>query len=178
MRLLDGRFVDGFKANRELPPSVYGLGQVFVGLEKSPAIAGIFGRREVSSGVLGKVIVEIGVDRPRYMRVSDDDGRILVGRPHLLTGDDLTLYLDAVHELTHVRQFWEGKALYDKRFEYVDRPTEVEAFRNATNEALRLGLGVSAIRDYLKTDWMTVEDLEKLIKNMAIRLKAQGNSED
>ncbi|MBI4258824.1 MAG: hypothetical protein HY619_07700 [Thaumarchaeota archaeon] len=168
MKLLKGQLVDGFRANRKLAPNVYSLKQVFEGLEKSPAVAGIFGVEAVSSGVLEKVVVEVGRDKPRYMRVSDEDGRIIVGRPHLLTGDDVTLYLDAVHELTHVKQFWEGKELFDDRYEYVDRPTEIEAFRNATREAVRLGLGEARIRDYLKTDWMTIDDLERLIKNISI----------
>ncbi|MGQ9515369.1 MAG: hypothetical protein ACUVTL_10060 [Thermoproteota archaeon] len=49
------------------------------------------------------------------------------------------LYLDIIHELTHVKQFMDGKKLFDWRHKYVEMPTEVEAFRNAVEGARRLG---------------------------------------
>ncbi len=163
--------MEGFRANRVLSPGVYRLKEVFEGLEDSPAIRGIFGDNGVSSGVLDEVVVEISSSKPRYMRVRSEDGRIMVGRQHLVSADDVTLYLDVVHELTHVKQFWEGRELYDKRFEYVDRPTEVEAFKVAAEEAERLGLGEDIVRDYLKTDWMSDADLDKLIRNIGFDRK-------
>ena len=163
--------MQGFKANRDLPIGIYKLKEVFHGLEKSPAVQGLFGDNGLANGVLEKVVVEIHPIRPSYMRVSDEDGRIVVGKRHLQDGDDVTLYLDAVHELTHVKQFWEGKELFDKKYEYVDRPTEIEAFRSAVLEALRLGLDEKTIREYLKTEWMTEEDLEKLIRNIGLNLR-------
>jgi len=44
-------------------------------------------------------------------------------------GGDLDLYLDLLHELAHLRQLEEGLDLWDERFEYVDRPTEIEGYR-------------------------------------------------
>ena len=69
--------------------------------------------------------------RPGYLRVDDETGNIVVSGEYLRTGDERYLYLDVVHELVHVRQFIEGKELFDRRYSYVDRPTEIEAYRRA-----------------------------------------------
>jgi hypothetical protein len=88
----------------------------------------------------------------------------------LSSGSREDIYLDVVHELCHVKQHMEGKDLFDPRYDYVDRPTEIEAYRYAVQEAKRIGLSDSYIRLYLKTEQMSTKALDKLIRNMGVKL--------
>jgi len=62
------------------------------------------------------------------------------------------------------------KELFDHRYNYVERPTEIEAYRNAVEEARRLGLSDERICEYLRTEWMTDEDL-MLTKTLNVECK-------
>ncbi len=139
----------------------------FVGFEKNRAVKGIFGADTE------RVLANLKVDFIwfGYMGVSDDDGHLMVNKQYLATGSRQDIYLDVVHELCHVKQHMEGRDLFDPRFDYVDRPTEIEAYRYATMEAKRIGLGAKDIRVYLKTEMMSTKALEKLIANMGVELE-------
>ena len=136
----------------------------FVGFEKNRAVQGIFGKEtEVVLRNLKVDFIWFG-----YMGVSDDDGHLMVNKHYLSTGRKQDIYLDVIHELCHVRQHIEGRDLFDPQYDYVDRPTEIEAYRYAVQEAKRMGLGANEIREYLQTEMMSTLALEKLIKNMGI----------
>ncbi len=143
----------------------------FKGFEKSEAVRGIFG--DATDEVLKNFKVEFTWFG--YMGVNDNDGHLMVNKSYLNSGDKTDIYLDVVHELCHVKQHLDGKELFDPRYEYVDRPTEVEAYRYAVKEAQRLGLSGERIRSYLQTEWMSKEDLERLVKNMGIDLGGKEN---
>ena len=102
------------------------------------------------------------------MGVSEVDGHLIVSADYLSRGNRTDIYLDIVHELVHVRQFMEGKELFDHNFEYVERPTEVEAYRVAVEEARRLGMSDRRICQYLKTEWMNDEELKCLTKSVNV----------
>jgi hypothetical protein len=138
----------------------------FVGFEKNQAVQGIFGREtEVVLRNLKVDFIWFG-----YMGVSDDDGHLMVNKHYLSTGRKQDIYLDVIHELCHVRQHIDGRDLFDPRYDYVDRLTEIEAYRYAVLEAKRIGLGADEIREYLQTEMMSTQALEKLIKNMGVDL--------
>lgn len=141
----------------------------FQGFEKVEAVRRIFGDK--TSEVLNSLRVEF-FGRRSYMGVNDEDGHLLVSAYYLNHGDLIDLYLDVIHELVHVRQFMEGKKLFDDHFSYVDRPTEVEAYAAAVEEARRLGLSDERILRYLKTEWMSEKELEKLAKTLNVRYMA------
>ena len=145
----------------------YRFTDYFEGFEKVEAVRRIFG--EKTEEVLHNLEVEFG-GRRGYMGVSNVDGHLMISANYLNTGDIVDIYLDIIHELVHVRQFLEGKALFDNNFRYVERPTEVEAYRHAVEEARRLGLNDERILDYLQTEWMTDEDLKKLAKALNVKL--------
>jgi hypothetical protein len=63
----------------------------------------------------------------------------------------------------------EGKKLFDTNYNYTERPTEVEAYRYAVEEAKRLGLNDAQICQYLKTEWMSYEDLKNLAKTLNVK---------
>lgn len=154
--------IDWFTLNRTAKEGTHRLDQVAFGLEKSPALARVFPAEEDRSDV-GAVPVEVAVG-PGYAYVDDTDGTLVLSQDYLQTGEKLSLYLDLVHELTHVRQFRAGLELYDRRFSYVDRPTEIEAYQVAVEEGRRLGMSDGEVLDYLRIEWVTEAELARLAR--------------
>jgi len=132
----------------EVPTSRHRFLDYFRGFEKVEAVRETFG--EESDRVLEGLQVEFFGSKLGYMGVSDEDGYLLASADYLKNGNWRDIYLDVVHELVHVRQFKEGKELFDESFEYVDRPTELQAYRHTVKEARRLGMTDDEISDYLK----------------------------
>ncbi len=131
----------------------------FKGFQKVDAVQRIFGDR--TEEVLSKLKVRftwIG----GYMWVDDREGNLTVSSRYLQRGNRVDVYLDVIHELVHVRQFMEGRELFDNQYHYSERPTEVEAYRHAVEEARRLGLSDKRICEYLRTEWMSDRDLKEL----------------
>ena len=139
----------------------------FKGFEKNCAVRGIFG--EETEQILKNL--KVNFMWFGYMGVDDNDGHLLVNKRYLSTGSKEDIYLDVIHELCHVKQHMEGRNLFDPRYDYVDRPTEIEAYRYAAQEAKRVGLSSPEIRIYLKTEMMSNEALKRLIKNMGIKIE-------
>lgn len=154
------------KIRRNAKVKTHAFTDYFEGFEKVEAVRRIFG--EKTEEVLRNLKVEF-FGRKGYMGVSDNDGHLLISADYLNKGDLVEIYLDVIHELVHVKQFMEGKELFDHRYDYVDRPTEIEAYALAVEEARRLGLSDARILHYLKTEWMTDEDLEKLAKILNVK---------
>jgi hypothetical protein len=146
---------------RKVPVSTYPFADYFSGFEKVEAVRRIFG--EKTDEVLSGLRVEF-VGRRGYMGVSEVDGHLIISADYLNKGNRVDIYLDVIHELVHVRQFTEGKELFDHNYSYIERPTEVEAYRYAVEEARRLGLSDKRICTYLKTEWITDDDLRRLAK--------------
>jgi len=142
----------------------------FRGMEKVEAVKQIFGER--TEEMLRDLKVEftwIG----GYMWVNGADGHLMISSHYLNNGNRLDIYLDLIHELVHVRQFMEGKELFDSHYSYTDRPTEIEAYRHAVEEARNLGLSDERICEYLKTEWMNNEDLHRLAKALNVKCMPQ-----
>ncbi|MDA4119910.1 MAG: hypothetical protein OK436_04925, partial [Thaumarchaeota archaeon] len=64
-----------------------------------------------------------------------------------------------------------GKELYDQAFEYVDRPTELEAYRTTVAEARRLGMDEEEILKYLRMDAADDSELGKLMEKIGIKVR-------
>ena len=139
----------------------------FKGFEKAEAVRGIFG--EKTEEVLANLKVEFVWFG--YMGVDNTDGHLMVNERYLNNGDKTDIYLDVVHELCHVKQWMDGKDLFDPNFEYVDRPTEVEAYRYAVLEAKRLGLSDKQILEYLEAEWISPSALKRLVHNIGLTLE-------
>jgi len=137
--------------------------QYFKDFEKIEAVKGIFGEKtnEVLSHLKLELSWMIG-----YMYVDGSDGHLVISKNYLNNGNPTDIYLDLIHELYHVKQYQEGKELFDPRFDYVDRPTEIEAYRYAIKEAKRIGYSDKQILRYLQTEWMNAEALKRLVKNI------------
>ena len=152
---------------RDVTLQMYPFTDYFKGFDKVDAIKQIFGDK--TTDVLNNLKVEFHGFRRGYMGVSEIDGHLFVSSVYLKTGDILDIYLDVIHELVHVRQFMEGKNLFESRFDYVDRPTEIEAYRHVVGEARRLGLSDKKICQYLRTEWMSDDDLKRLAEALDVK---------
>jgi ribosomal protein S18 acetylase RimI-like enzyme len=139
--------------------------EVFSGFERVESVKRLFGLDidEVVSSL------KISLDSPRgYLRVDGETGNIIINPEYLRTGHERHLYLDVIHELAHVKQFREGKELYDRRYAYFERPTEIEAYKVAVEEARRIGMDNEEIVEYLRVEWVTEVEFERFVSMMRI----------
>lgn len=161
--------MDGFTINRSVPEGKMTVQDVFQGLEKVTELIKIF--RDALPDVLATTEVRIiKGEKDLYMYIDDNDGSIVIGQEHLQNSDARTLYLDIIHELVHIKQHNEGMELFDEKHEYIDRPTEIEAYRCCVEEAKRLGMSTGEILDYLYVEWITNEDVLRLAKNIGLEV--------
>jgi len=145
--------------------STYSFVDYFKGFEKVEAVRRIFGKK--TEEVLSNLRVEFS-PLSGYMGVN---GHLVVNPTYLKNGNRIDIYLDVIHELVHVRQHMEGRTLFDTNYSYAQRPTEVEAYRHAVEEARRLGLSEERICEYLKVPWISNDDFEKLAKTLDLKCK-------
>ena len=156
----------GVEIRRNAEVKLFPFMDYFVGFEKVAAVRSLFGAKTVQ--VLRNLKVEFFSLRFGYMSVSDEDGHILISTNHLKNADLKVVYLDIVHELFHVKQFMEGKNLFQSEFEYVDSPIEVPAYQFTVEEAKRIGMRMTEIVEYLKVEWVTEEQHARLVKTLAL----------
>lgn len=166
-----------FTVNRDLPKGRYRLREVFSGLEDVEPLKNCVG----NSGLLEKILDETYVtimSGTRYMYINDKDGSLVVGLGYLRKADTLYLYLDIIHELVHVKQYLEGKELFDESYSYVERPTEIEAYRCAVEEGRKIGMTDDAIAEYLYVEWITKREYARLLKKLGVGAtdRKQGRS--
>jgi hypothetical protein len=66
---------------------------------------------------------------------------------------------------------------FGKRFEYVDRPTELEAYRHTVKEARRLGMSDEEIAEYLKVTWLDTAEVSRLARHLGVKVSRKRSSE-
>jgi hypothetical protein len=135
--------------------------EFFKGFENVESVIDIFG--DETEKVLDQLKVEF-VTRLGYMGVNNLNGNIIISANYLKQGDLRDIYLDIIHELVHVKQFREGRKLFDRKYGYTERETEIEAYRHAVKEARNIGMTDKEIFTYLKTEWINEKDHRKLAK--------------
>ena len=153
--------------NRKVRAGKHAILDVFPGLDRRAAFRSIF-----PDGLRQEVLRECKIDvvpEDMYMYIDDEAGNVVAGLGYLREGDEKVLHLDILHELTHIRQWHEGKELWDRRYSYVDRPTEIEAYEVAVKEARRLGMSDREIADYLRVEWTSRSEHERLCKHLGVR---------
>jgi hypothetical protein len=148
---------------------LYPFTDFFKGFENVEAVRSTFGPN--TKEVLENLKIEFFSFKFGYMAVSDIDGHLLISTYHLKNSDFNTLYLDIIHELVHVKQFMDGKQLFNAEFEYVDNPTEVEAYRYAVNEAKRIGMTDREIVEYLKVEWLDEDMHQRLVETCGLKME-------
>ena len=155
----------GVAINRSALTGSCSFREVFSGFEEVEAVRSIF------HADVERVLADVKLDvkaRQGYLHVDDETGHIVVSHEYLKAGDERYLYLDAIHELVHIRQFMEGKELFDQRYSYLDRPTEIEAYALAAKEAERIGMGTDEIVEYLRVEWVTEEEFQRLLVRLNV----------
>ena len=157
-----------FTANRSLPEGSYDLREVFSGLDEVEPLIKRMGGASALRTILDRTRVTLK-DEDGYMYVNDEDGSLVVGLEYLKSGEEVHLYLDVIHELVHVKQFLQGRDLFDRRYSYVDRPTEIEAYRCCVEEARKIGMPEGAIAEYLYVEWITMADHARLLNTLRVK---------
>ncbi len=152
---------------RQAEPGTYTVADVFRGLENSHTLAALYADEADRLAAVRTTKLIVSPD-DMYGYVDDEDGSIYFGHAHLTKGDPTTVYLDILHELVHVKQLKEGRALYDPHYAYVDRPTEVEAYALVVEEARRLGMSDAKIAEYLVVEWASTEDHARLCIRLGV----------
>jgi len=162
--------VKSFRVRRGAAVGEYKLSEIFTGLESSGALLEVFGSKTQMTKVMKhlKLRVERG---DSGLWLDRDTGTVCIGSKYLAAAKSDFLYLDVIHVLVHVRQFLEGKELYDQAFEYVDRPTELEAYRTTVAEARRIGMDEDEILRYLRMDAADDSELGKLMEKIGVRVR-------
>ncbi len=168
----EGKRSSGHSINRMAKTGSLSFVEVFLGFETVEAVRSIFSDR--TEEILADLRVDV-LPRSGYLRVDDETGNIVVSSEYLKTGDERYLYLDVIHELVHIKQFMQGKELFDRRYSYVDRPTEIEAYGAAVREAKRIGMKREEILDYLKVEWITDEEFERLLLSVGMQTEPRPN---
>ncbi len=166
-----GSLPSGFEVNRKPlltdTAQEFPLSHIFIGLDGSEVVQSLFGGREQAVEILRNLRVRLD-DSAEYMYVNDANGSIVVRGEYLRSANKKLLYLDIIHELVHVRQYREGQELFDSKFSYVDRPTELEAYKITLDEARKIGMTEEEIADYLDVEWITKKEHKKLAKTLGV----------
>ena len=161
------------KIRRDVNIVLHNFIDYFQGFEKVEAVREVFG--EETEKILNELKVEF-VSRRGYMGVDEQDGHLIISAYYLKSGSERDIYLDIIHELVHVKQCKQGQKLFDNRYDYVERPTEIEAYKHAVKEARRLGMTEKEIYMYLRTEWMRDEDLERLAEAVGVHHATRTNT--
>jgi len=156
----------GIRIDRSVGPGPVPFTKIFEGFDKLKAVQSVFGRE--TEKVLSELVVDV-VQGRGYMRIDDKKGSLVVNSEYLSEGSETHIYLDVIHELVHIRQLGEGKELWDERYKYVDRPTEIEAYRLAVEEARNLGLTHEELIEYLRVEWISEEDFTRFLRTLEVR---------
>ena len=149
----------------------YKFNDYFQGFGNVSAVREIFGSE--TDEVLRNLQVEFLNVRTDYIWVNDKDGHLIANANYVNHGEKRVIYLDLIHELVHVKQFRRGEKLLltlGNRFEYVNRPTELEAYRYTVKEARKLGMSDDEIFEYLKVTWLDQEELTQLARHLRVRV--------
>lgn len=160
---------------RDLPPGRYPMRDVVTGPIDCPALAEVIGGPEAVESLLDRTEVLI---KPfeGYMWVDPDADCVVISHQYLREAEDPLLYLDFVHELVHVWQLDQGRELFDRRYSYDQRPTELQAYRVTVAEARRLGLDDGFLAEYLRVEWIDEAQHRRLLEVLDVNSPGSARS--
>lgn len=164
-----------FRLHRGLRNGVHRLTDLVEGLQHAKGLSMMFPEPAARKAFLESVEVHVSPFHG-YMWIDDAKGRVVVSGDYLRNGDEQGVFLDLVHELVHIVQHREGRELWDESYNYVDRPTEVEAYKVAVAEARELGWTDEAICEYLHVPWTTDEEHARLCATVGVAYHAKKRS--
>lgn len=160
--------IRGFRAKRNASLGEYKFTEIFIGVENSHTLLRVFGSQRTMLKIIHHLKLNV-VDSDWGIWLDHNTGSVCVGSRYFPAAKIYFLYLDVIHVLVHLKQFLDGKDLFDQTFEYVDRPTEIEAYRYTVEEAKRLGMTEDDILKYLRVDAVDDSELGRLIEKIGVR---------
>lgn len=160
---------EDFKIERNKKLGAHKFSSVFKNLENCKILWKVFGSKEKFLELLQNQKVRVS-KKPWVFWVNDKTKEITIFVDYLKECPKKTLYLDCIHELVHVKQMQEGKDLFDNKFPYVDRQTEIEAYHITAQEARRIGMTKRQIANYLEVSWATDEENARLVRTVLSKL--------
>ena len=177
----------GFRIARHLALGRHPILDVFPGLDKLEPGKKIHADPKLRRRLFQTTEIElVGEDMwayvapreiPKFARgrwkpvTSPETNCIVVGAGHLRESEAMILYMDIYHELCHILQRDAGAELWEPGVSYVERWTEVEAYRFVVEEARRLGVSDAFLREYLKVEWITGSEHKRLLKTLGVPAK-------
>jgi hypothetical protein len=175
---------DGFRIDRALPLGRHPIVDAFPGIDQTDTARRHLPDDAARRKLYRETQVELvpddiwmyvapwhlpkGIRRRWSPKVTPGVDCIVIGEAHLRQSPGLILFLDIFHELCHVVQRQAGRELFDQKVSYVRRATEIEAYRFALDEARRLGASNASLREYLKVEWVTEEELSELYESLGV----------
>jgi hypothetical protein len=150
---------------RDLEPGLHRLVDVFPHIKESPAVPFISPSPPIREVLLDSAMIDIR-EFDGYAYIDVNVPCIVLAVTYYRQGDRRDIYLDLLHETTHLRQLAEGKELWDRSLAYVDRPTEIEGYAVAVREGRRLGMTEEDVIRHLTSPWLTTEDVYRLLANV------------
>jgi hypothetical protein len=148
---------------RNLESGVHPYLTLLPSIVESPALRRIGNATHRGDELVRAAVVHIRPDQS-FCWVDESVPSIVLSERYYRSGSDLDLYLDLLHEVTHIRQHHEGKDLWDSSFEYHRRPTEIEGYAVAIEEGRRLGMSEAAIVEHLSNPWMSPAQVRELLE--------------
>jgi len=158
-----------FKIERNKKLGVYSFSSVFKNLEDCQTLWKVFGSEGNFLEILQNQKVRVS-KKPWVFWVNDKTKEITIFVDYLKKCPKKILYLDCIHELVHVKQMMEGRELFDNKFTYVDRQTEIEAYVITATEAKKIGMKRKEIADYLSVEWATKQENKRLIETVLAKV--------
>ncbi len=157
-----------FTINRQPGIGIHRLNEVFGGLEHSPLFLKLLGTEKEVDRFIGSAQVWVS-NTFGYMYVDPSNGNVIISQKYLEEGEPESLYLDIQHELVHVKQWHDGRDLFDRQYDYIERPTELEAYALVVVEAKRIGMTEKDIIEYLEVPWISSVELQDLAKKLGVQ---------
>ena len=175
----------GFRVDRELPVGRHPLLAVFPGLDRLSPAHRIHPDPARRAKLFEETAIEL-VDQDMWMYVAPWEvppfarrrgwtpvvapGKdcIVVGQGHLRESPEMILYLDIYHELCHILQRQAGANLWEPGLSYVERKTEIDAYRFVVEEARGLGVPDEYLREYLKVEWISKKEHGQLLEAVGV----------
>jgi hypothetical protein len=93
---------------------------------------------------------------------------LVVELKHIRDADERYLYLDIIHKLIHVKQYLDGRELFDDEYSYADQPTETEAYQYTVEECRTLGMTDEEIAKYLYVEWVTEKEFARMLETLGV----------
>ena len=151
---------------RSLPCGDHPYRKLLPRIDESPVRRRIETLKTPFGTLLDGAIVRIKKRKRGYCYVDVAVPAVTVTEHYYRNGNNLDLYLDLAHELTHLRQHREGENIWQHSIDYVDRPTEIEGYAVAVEEGRRLGMSEADVIKHLSNPWMSEEEIARLHKNV------------